>query len=251
MTAPVDLLAIAAHPDDAEIACGGALLIAKAANRRTAIADLTDAEMSTAGTPERRSQERMRASELLGLAERVGLGLPDTMLGSHPAHRDALVALLRELRPIVVLAPEIDDRHPDHAATGRLVRDACFYAGVGKLGKGEPYRPLRLYHYPLHHPCQPSFVLDVSAVWEQRTRAIDAYASQFARDRETTGEAPATEINTGSFRELLCSRARVYGAMVGVARGEPYRSLGPLAAHEVPGLTAARPQTVGPYRTYL
>jgi bacillithiol biosynthesis deacetylase BshB1 len=248
MTEPVDLLAIAPHPDDAEVGCGGALMLSATRGLRTAIADLTLGESSTSGTPDRRASERAQASELLKLAERVDVGLPDGRVGTDPQHRDAIVELLRDLRPLVVLAPEVEDRHPDHAAAGRLVREACFLSGVGRLGRGAPYRPIRLYHYPLHHPCEPSFVLDVSAVWEQRMRAVDAYESQFGIP-EDVGEA--TDLSGGGFRELISARSRVYGAMVGVAHGEPYRSRGPIEMRELPGIRDARPDRGPRYRTFM
>lgn len=246
MTRPVDLLAVAPHPDDAEVGCGGALMLTAANGLRAAVADLTRGERSTRGTPQLRAEERAQASELLGLAERVDLGLPDGRIGTDPAHRDAVVELLRELRPLIVLAPELEDRHPDHAATGRLVQEACYLAGVGKLGRGRPYRPVRLYHYPLHHPCEPTFVLNVSVVWERRMRAVDAYESQFGASAD-----PTTELSGGGFRELLFARSRVYGAMVGVAHGEPYRSRGPVKMEELPGLRATRPERAPGYRTFI
>jgi bacillithiol biosynthesis deacetylase BshB1 len=247
VTQPVDVLAIAAHPDDAEVGCGGALLLAADAGHRVGVADLTAGELSTAGSAEQRARERDRASELLSLSERVGLDLPDAALGTDVGHRDALVQLLRELRPRVVLAPHTEDRHPDHAAAGRLTREACFLAGVAKLGRGRPHRPERLYHYGLHHPFEPTFVLDVSAVWERRMEAVSAYESQFghAEDRRLT------EVGQPAFLELLTARAAVYGAMVGVARGEPYRSRGPLPAGGLPGLEDVQGDRQPAYRVYL
>ncbi len=244
MTEPADLLAIGAHPDDVEMACGGALALATAAGHRVVVADLTGGEMSTAGTPEQRRRERDRASEVLGLAGRVALDLPDAALGSEPAHREALVALLRELRPRIVLAPHTDDRHPDHAATGRLVREAAFLAGVEKVGTGAPHRPTRLYHYLMHHTVEPTFVLDVSDVWERRMESVRAYESQFGAP---AGEA-STEIGEPAFLEMIAARAVVYGAMVGVERGEPYVTVGPLLATGLPGLGDDRPPR---YRAYL
>jgi N-acetylglucosamine malate deacetylase 1 len=248
VTQPVDVLAIAAHPDDAEVGCGGALRLAADAGHRVAVADLTAGELSTSGSLDLRGRERERASELLGLAERVALDLPDAAIGTDAAaHRAALVGLLRDLRPRVVLAPHTDDRHPDHAAAGRLTRDACFLAGVAKLGKGEPHRPARLYHYLLHHPFEPTFVLDVSEVWERRMKAVTAYESQFGRAEER----PGTEIGHPAFLELLDARASYYGAMVGAARGEPYRSRGPLHARVLPGLDGTQGDVRPAYRSFL
>jgi bacillithiol biosynthesis deacetylase BshB1 len=247
MTPPVDVLAIAAHPDDAEVGSGGALLVCASRGLRVAVADLTRGERSSRGTPERREEESRRASALLALTERRCLGLPDAALGTEPGHRDALVDLVRELRPRILLAPHTEDRHPDHAAAGRLAREAAYLAGLREAGAREPHRPERVYHYAMHHPTEPSFVLDVSPVWERRLAAVAAYESQFGR---SDGE-PATELAGGGFLELIAARASYYGAMVGVARGEPYRCFGPLRADGLPGLERPRPEEPRPYQSFL
>jgi bacillithiol biosynthesis deacetylase BshB1 len=247
MTAPVDVLSVAAHPDDAEVGTGGALLVCALEGLRVAVADLTRGERATRGTPERREEESRRAGELLALSERRCLGLPDAAIGTDPSHRDALVELVRELRPRILLAPDTEDRHPDHAAAGRLAREAAFLAGLREAGARGPYRPERVYHYAMHHPIEPTFVLDVSAVWERRVAAVAAFESQFG----SSGDDPATELSGGGFLDLIGARARHYGAMVGVERGEPYRCLGPLRAHVLPGLEYPRPDGPQPYRGFM
>lgn len=246
MTEPVDVLALAAHPDDAETGCAGALLLAARAGARTAIVDLSAGEASTHGTPEVRQRERDRASAVLGLAWRETLALADTTLGTDPAHREAVTAVVRKLRPRVLLAPYPLDRHPDHAATGRLTREACFLAGVQKYGRADPHVPERVYHYLLHEPFQPTFVIDVGAVWDERMAAVGAYASQFARrdgDRETA-------IADGSFLQILAARATFYGSLVGASRGEAYYSPGPLRAAGLPGLDGSRAHSPPAYRAF-
>jgi bacillithiol biosynthesis deacetylase BshB1 len=230
MTSDLDLLAIAAHPDDAEVGCGGVLIQAAEAGMRVAVADLTGGERSTRGSLEVRAAERARATELIGLSDRIEVGLPDTSLGTDPGHREALVRLLRELRPAVVLAPYPEDRHPDHAAAGRLAREASFIAGVGKAGSGDPHRPQRVYHYMLHHPFTPSFVVDVSAVWERKWAAIAAYESQFGAATDGT-----TELAEGRFLRVVEARARFHGAMIGADHGEAFHSPGPVPFRFLPG----------------
>lgn len=246
MTPPVDVLAVAAHPDDAEVGTGGALLVCALRGLRVGVADLTRGERSTRGTPERREEESRSAGELLGLAERRNLGLPDAGLGTDPAHRDALVELVRELRPRILLAPDIEDRHPDHAAAGHMAREAAYLAGLHEAGARQPHRPERVYHYAIHYPIEPSFVLDVTTVWERRQAAVAAFESQFGR----SGGDPATELSQAGFLELIAARARHYGAMVGVERGEPYRCLGPLRADGLPGLERPRPEELH-YRSFI
>jgi bacillithiol biosynthesis deacetylase BshB1 len=214
----VDLLAIGAHPDDVEFGCSGALILATDAGLCVAVADLTRGERATAGTPEQRARERDRASELMGIARRVGLGLPDAAVGSEASHRPAIAALLRELRPHVVLAPADADRHPDHAATGRLVREACFEATLAEPGGVPGHRVGRLHHYPIHYAFEPSFVVDVSEVWERRMAVVRAYESQV----DHPAGRNTTQIGAPEFLELLEARAVFYGAMIGARRGEPF-----------------------------
>jgi N-acetylglucosamine malate deacetylase 1 len=236
MKESVGLLAIGAHPDDVEIGCGGALLLAAGRGIRTGVVDLTDGEASTRGSPEIRAKERDRATDLLGVAVREGLGLADGGVGTAPDHRLALASAIREFRPKVVVAPFPEDRHPDHAAAGRLAREACFLAGVGRIGEGEAHRPARLYHCMAHQPFTPSFVVDVSSVWDRKMGAIRAYESQFAGSAE-----PVTEIGGPGFLELLEARAKVHGAMIGVARGEPFHQQGPVPLSFLPGLDQPEP----------
>ena len=233
MEKSLDILAFAPHPDDAEIGCGGSLILAAQQGWRVAIADLTKAEQSTRGNLERRQQETMAASEHLGLVTRYNIGLPDTKIGSDPNHRDPLIQLIRQTRPHIVLAPYGQDRHPDHAATGKLVQEAFFFAGVAKVGSGEPYRPQRLYTYMLHHPFEPSFVVDVSPVWKKKMAAVEAFATQF---KPTAEDDEATVLSQPSFLRFIEARAIYFGAMIGVAYGEAFYSEGPVAMGGFPGI---------------
>lgn len=232
MSSPLDVLAIAAHPDDAEFGCGGTLLRAVDAGLSVGIIDLTEAELSTQGDVETRARERDRASTLLGLAARIGLGLPDGGLDGGAPQRKILVRALRTLRPRVLLAPYPEDRHPDHGAAGRLARDAAYLAGVRRYYPGEaPHRPAALYHYMLHQPFPPTFVVNVGSVnWERRTQVVEVYASQFggpAADARTVLAGPR-------FLSVIEARASWFGAMIGVERGEPFWSAGPLALDGLP-----------------
>jgi bacillithiol biosynthesis deacetylase BshB1 len=231
--AALDVLALAAHPDDAEIGCGGTLIRSGNAGLSVGVVDLTAGERSTRGTPEIRAAERRRATDVLGVTTRIGLNLPDGGLDNSAAQRDAVVGVLRELRPSVVLAPYPRDRHPDHAAAGVLARDACFLAGVHRYAPGSAaHRPHALFHYLLHEPFAPSFVVDVTSVWARRTRAVAAYASQFGED---TGDE-STALSGPRFLEVLDARAIWFGAMIGAERGEPFWSAGPLGLDQLPRL---------------
>jgi bacillithiol biosynthesis deacetylase BshB1 len=214
---------------------------------QVAIADLTAGELSTKGTPDLRQREAACAAEILGVRTRVCLGLPDGSVGTDPAHRQAVVGVLRELRPRLVLAPyPVDDRHPDHAAAGRLVRDASFLGGVVRWGEGEPHRPARVHHYMLHTVFQPTFVVDVSPVGEQRVAAVAAYESQFG----AAPDGPRTAIDGGGFLGLLAARAVVHGAAIGVGHGEPFHCEGPVGLDRLPDLPAP-PSDQPVYRSYI
>jgi LmbE family N-acetylglucosaminyl deacetylase len=143
-----------------------------------------------------------------------------------------VIELIRQTRPRIVLAPYWEDRHPDHVRASHLVKEASFFAGVGKLGQGEPYRPSWLFYYLLHTPFTPTFIMDVSSVWERRMAAVRAYESQFlSTDREAT-----TALSRPGFLRSLEGRAMGYGWMIQTAYGEPFLSATPLSASGFPGL---------------
>lgn len=240
MSEPLDILAFAPHPDDAELGCAGSLMLAAEQGLRVAVADLTDGERSSRGTVAERNQAKQKAGELMGLCERFTLGLPDTEIGSDPAHRLPLIQLLRETRPRIVLAPYLHDRHPDHAAACKLVQDACFFAGVGKVGEGRPHRPERLYYYMLHYltqPFTPSFVIDISPFWERKLAVLAAYGSQF----QAGGDEIKTAISRPEFLRFLEVKAAWCGAMIGVMFGEGFFTPGPVPLDAFPGIAAPRP----------
>ena len=242
-----DVVAFSPHPDDVEFFCSGALLLAGDAGGSTAVVDLTEGELSTNGDPGRRSTERATATKLLGLRARMSLHLPDGSLGTDPGHTGAVVQALRELRPTVVLAPYWEDRHPDHAAAGRMLQEACFLAGVEKFGTGPAHRPLRIYWYMLHHVFDPSVVIDIGSVWERRTRFLEIYASQVSPG---AGASP-TAMNDGRLGTMLAARATNFGAMVGVEYGEPFYVNGPILLRSLPGLEEQAAGRAPRYQSYL
>jgi len=237
MDKPLDILAFSPHPDDAELGCGGSLILAADKNLRVAIADLSAGEMSSRGTPEQRQQEKEEAATLLGLCDRLLVGLPDSEIGNDPNHRLAVIQLIRETRPRIVLAPYSQDRHPDHSAASKLIQDACFFAGVSKVGTGNPHRPERVYYYMIHQPFAPAFVVDISTVWDRKMAAIMAYKSQFG----STGIGPETAISRPNFMRVLEAKAVLHGAMIGATYGEAFFLPGPVPCLQLPGLTSSTP----------
>jgi bacillithiol biosynthesis deacetylase BshB1 len=239
MDTPLDLLAFSPHPDDAELGCGGSLILAADKGLRVAIADLSAGEMSSRGAPEQRQQEKEQAAELLGLCGRWLVGLPDSEIGTDPTQRLPLIQLIRDTRPRLVLIPYYQDRHPDHVAASKLVEEACFFAGVRKIGTGDPHRPERIYSYMIHRPFTPSFVVDISDVWARKMAAITVYQSQFQMD---DGGAE-TAISRPDFLRLVEARAIYFGAMIGAAYGEAFYLPGPVPLPELPGLTKPPPSS--------
>ena len=228
---PLDVLAFSPHPDDAEIGCGGALALAAQRGQRVGVVDLTDGERATRGSLERRAAEKKEAARALGLSERIALGLPDGELGRSRGDVAVVVDVLRDSSPRTVLAPTDVDRHPDHEAAARLVRRGCFEAGLGSVSGGALHRPAHQFSYMAHSPFDPSFVLDISEVWDQKQAAVTCYRSQFSPD----GGGPPTALSGGGFLELLEVRARWFGAMIGGRHGEPYHCRGPVPLPGLPG----------------
>ena len=219
--APVDLLAIAAHPDDAELLCAGTLLRAASQGYRTAILDLTAGETGTYGDSGTRRAEAEEAARILGLVGRFNAGLPDAALVNTPETRAVVAAFLRRLRPRTVILHGPSTRHPDHRAASQLGYDACFVAGLRRAPiEGEPHRPAKILFALsyLEKPVKPSFVVDITDFMERKLEAIFAYRSQFE------GRTAAGDIFGGGrpLRDQILAHAAHYGSLIRVPYGEPY-----------------------------
>ena len=228
----LDILAFAPHPDDAELHCGGTLLLLRDAGKRTGIADLTRGELSTRGDLESRARETADATRLLDLSMRTNLGMPDGDISNTPEHRLRIIRLLRSWRPRTVLLPYYIDRHPDHVHASELLRDAVFASGLAKNETADehgqlqqPWRPPLAYYYMLSHDFEPAFIVDVSAVFERKLQAIRAYATQFHTGEASDG--PQTYISTPQFLQSLIGRAQRLGFHVGGSYGEGFLPLQP------------------------
>ncbi|MBN1448254.1 MAG: bacillithiol biosynthesis deacetylase BshB1 [Bacteroidetes bacterium] len=224
---PLDMLAFAPHPDDAELYCGGTLLLLKRAGRRTGIIDLTRGELSTRGNPDTRARETAEATRILQLDYRGNLSLPDGDIANTWENRITVAREIRRLRPRAVFLPYFRDRHPDHEHTSVLVREALFAAGLRKIETTdedglpqEAYRPPRAYYYMLTYEFEPGFTVDISAVQEEKLAAIRAYASQF--NVRTSDAEPETYISRPEFLESLNGRSRRLGFYVGGEYGEGF-----------------------------
>jgi len=232
MVKPCDVLALGAHPDDVELGCGATLARLAAARRAVGVLDLTAGELATRGTAEQRAREAAEASSALGAAWRSCLGLPDGGLDDGDGEQvGVLVRALRTARPRALLLPHRDDPHPDHPAAAALIRRAAFLAGVARClpSSGAPNRPSLLLEYP--GPRQlfaPVLVIDVSAHYDAKRRALAAYASQF-----DAGDGPPTHLASGHYLAAVEGRDRAFGNSVGCELGEGFTAPGPLAAGEI------------------
>jgi bacillithiol biosynthesis deacetylase BshB1 len=223
---PLDLLAIAPHPDDAELLCGGALTRSAAIGRRVGILDLTRGETGTKGTPDIRASEAAAAAKVLGVAVRENAGLPDAGLFNTNPMRARLVAAIRRLRPRVVTLPFLTGRHPDHRVAAELGRDACFLSGLANYGDESlrrlpPHRPVKVVHALAFRedPVKPTFVVGLDEEeFGRKLRAIRCYVSQFE------GATKAGELfPTGQpLLDLVESQGRHYGSLVRKPYGEPF-----------------------------
>lgn len=239
MIEPLDLLAVVAHPDDAELLCGGTLIRAADAGHRTGILDLTGGEAGTSGSARLRSEESAEASRLLGLAERRNAGLPDGALQNTPESRAVVAAVLRELKPRTVVLMWPEARHPDHRVASQLAYDACFVAGLKRASvDGDPHRPRKVLYalsYREHAP-KPTFVVDISAHMDRKMDAVFAYGSQFEGKKGMGEVYPGGE---RSLREQLEVHAAYYGGLIRTAYGEPFWTRETMAVDDVVALDVA------------
>lgn len=228
-----DVAAICAHPDDAELMMGGTLALAAKAGRRVAMVDLTQGERGSRGTPETRAAEAIEGARVLGVAHRESLALPDAGLQVVPEQKDPVVEVLRRLRPRVVLLQHWEQRHPDHATAGRIVYDAAFLAGLRNYRPdlGAAFRPRKLAYSVTMleaNEVRPTFVVDVTSVWDVKLRAIAAFASQFTPAPGETGVLPLDR-----FREVVELAGRRHGQLIGVRYGEGFVTKEPIAVDDV------------------
>jgi bacillithiol biosynthesis deacetylase BshB1 len=218
-SAPLDILAIAAHRDDVEQTCGGTLLKAAQRGQHTGILDLTQGEMGTRGTAEDRAQEATDAARILGAGWRRALDIPDGRVENTWENRLKVANVIRETRPRVVILPYWKGRHPDHYTCSVLGYEACFLAGLAKIDPhSAPHRPFKIIYATLYYDVRPTFVVDISQQFEQKFNSILAYKSQFSDQEAGKDLFPAHD----EIHARVESMARYYGALGGVTYAEPF-----------------------------
>lgn len=217
--APLDILAIAAHRDDVEQTCGGTLLKAAQQGQRTGILDLTQGEMGTRGTAADRAREAADAAKILQAQYRHALDIPDGRVENTWENRLKVARVIRETKPRVVILPYWRARHPDHATASTLGYEACFLSGLKKLDiPGEPHRPFKIVYASLYHDIRPTFVVDITAQFEQRLQSLFVYKSQYEDQSAGAGDFPAH----AEIHQRIETMARFYGLLAGVDYAEPF-----------------------------
>ncbi len=215
-----DFLLIGAHPDDVEWGAGGMCLLLKMKQISFAIADLTQGELGSRGTPEIRQKEAALAADRLGAASRESLKMPDGQLTDTPESRMRVASLIRRFRPNVVVSPFWRDRHPDHAAAGAMVRNSLLYCALRKTDDPyPPHKPALFLYYLLHHFERPSLVIDISAGYPEKLSVLRLHNSQFSQTACQFGVIP---LGLNDYLYGLESRDRFYGSLIGVTHGEAF-----------------------------
>lgn len=221
----LDILAFGAHPDDVEVGCGGMLVHMTSRGKRAGIIDLSYAELSTNGNLKERRKEAKKAADILGVEVRENLGLPNNFFFDSKEVQKSIIDVVRKYRPEIVLLPYWFDRHPDHEKVRDMVWSALFTGGLLKYKTGyEKHRPGKVFFYGMWYDFVPSFIFDVSKVFERKMEAIKAYESQFVKKKGSI----ETKDNEKELFDYLWARHLNDGYKIGVKYGEPYLSVTPL-----------------------
>lgn len=221
----LDILALAAHPDDVELSSAGTLIKAIQQGKKAGIVDFTKGELGTRGTPEIRMAEAKASAEIMGLSVRENLGFRDGFFKNDEEHQLKLITMIRKYRPKIVLANAISDRHSDHGRGSELAREACFLSGLAMIKtelngeEQEAWRPKAVYHYIQSIPHEPDIIIDVSSAWETKIKAVKAFKSQFY---DPNSDEPETYISSPEFWQMIESRGIHYGHEIGVKYGEGF-----------------------------
>jgi len=234
----VDVLAIAAHPDDMELICGGTLIRAQMLGRSTGILDLAAGEMASRGSPELRAKEAAKAAAVMGVSVRENLGFPDGGIINTPETRAKVGVVIRRLKPRIVITHSLHGRHPDHPIVAQLVRDACFVAGLKKIEPSVPvHRPLKVLHaLSFREDYQkPTFVVDITDAFEKKLEAIGCYESQFGEAVQAGEVYP----NGEPLRDLIRHHAAHYGSLIRCRYGEPFYTTETMRVDDVGALEVA------------
>jgi N-acetylglucosamine malate deacetylase 1 len=224
----LDILAIGVHPDDVELSCSGTIITEIKAGKQVGIIDLTQGELGTRGNIEIRYAEAALAAKIMGVSLRENLKMRDGFFANDETHQLKLIQAIRKYQPSIVLANALEDRHPDHGRAGKLIAESCFLSGLAKVetkdeqGLPQPrWRPNYILHYLQDRFREPDLIIDITPVFEQRMKSIEAYSTQFYSGDNSGAQ---TYISSPEFFESLVARARLLGKRIGVRYGEGFTS---------------------------
>lgn len=234
----LDILAIAAHPDDVELGAGGTVAKSVKQGKKVGILDLTRGELGTRGTPELRKEEAQEAARILGVLTRENVELPDGFLANTRDFQMKIIPFIRKYQPDIILANAVHDRHPDHGKGSKLISDACFLSGLKaihtKSEEGEEqsaWRPKSIYHFVQDYYIKPDFIVNITDNWDTKMEAVYAFKSQFYQGDDDKG--PVTPISTKEFIHILEARAREYGRLIGTEYGEGFTVERPIGINDL------------------
>ncbi|MFA6151398.1 MAG: bacillithiol biosynthesis deacetylase BshB1 [Chitinophagaceae bacterium] len=235
-TNKLHILAIAAHPDDIELGCGGTLSKHAKMGQRVGIVDLTEGELGTRGSVAERYAEAANAATIMGLAVRENAQIRDGFFRNDEEHQKRIIHFIRKYQPEIVITNAPEDRHPDHGRGFQLVSDACFLAGLRKIetldDEGKPqaaWRPKRVFSLIQDRQLEPTFIVDITETFEEKMNAVTAYTSQFY---QAGSDEPLTYIATQNFTEQIKYRDSLMGKKIGTAYGEGFISV------NIPGISS-------------
>ena len=228
MIKKINVLAIAVHPDDVELCCSGTLMMEKLNGKATGVIDLTLGELGTRGTPALRIRESEAAGKVMNLDIRENLCMADGFFQNNEVNQRSLITAIRNYQPEIVLASALADRHPDHGRAGKLISDSCFLSGLRKVETKDDagqyqqhWRPKYIFHFIQDRYYPPSFVYDISPVFDRKLDSIRAYSSQFHSVTYDKDE-PQTYISSPEFLDSIVGRHQMFGKMIGVRYAEGF-----------------------------
>ena len=221
----LDVLFFAAHPDDAELCCGGTIAKLSKKGRKTGIIDLTRGELGTRGSADLRKKEANAAGKLLGITIRENLEIEDGNIENTAENRLKAISVIRYYKPAIIFMPFENDRHPDHTNTNKLIKESVFFSGLEKITTRrngiiqKAYRPKKNIYYMQTYPFEPSIIIDISDEYILKKKAVQCYSSQFYNPKR---KGPETFISNKNFSDFTEARAVFYGFQAGVKYGEPF-----------------------------
>jgi bacillithiol biosynthesis deacetylase BshB1 len=229
---PLDVIAVGAHPDDVEVACGGTLAKLAASGRRVGIVDLTDGEPTPfSDGPEARLQEAESAAKVLGVVERIQLDFPNRRLFDCFEYRIQLATVFRRFRPKIVIGfgDKTPMASPDHFQAMLITDAAVFYSRLSKWDQHFDGLPPHLIDRQLYFrlamesmtlPNHPFHLLvDITETVEAKIASMHCYHSQFAHKQ--------------AMDERIRAAATMTGSIAGVAAAESFAAARPFVAKDL------------------